>query len=149
MDTSISLMGLICRQRREDTLLHVNIGPPWLGNSYWRLDKNLSKLKRRNGNYCKQVKSWYAFCHFHARLNKLKTSVFSKGSLLSSKIQNNLFKLQYQESFQHKSRNTGCFVFLSSSQVKPELLKCSIKSRPRNSKMFNLNSDENESVFCL
>ena len=53
MDTSISLMGLICRQRREDTLLHVNIGPPWLGNSYWRLDKNLSKLKRRNGNYCK------------------------------------------------------------------------------------------------
>ena len=104
MDTSISLMGLICRQRREDTLLHVNIGPPWLGNSYWRLDKNLSKLKRRNGNYCKQVKSWYAFCHFHARLNKLKTSVFSKGSLFSSKIQNNLFKLQYEESFQHKRK---------------------------------------------
>ena len=48
--------------------------------------------------------SWYALCYFHARLNKLKTSVFSKGSLFSSKIQNNLFKLQYEESFQHKEK---------------------------------------------
>ena len=71
--------------------------------------------------------SWYALCYFHARLNKLKTSVFSKGSLLSSKIQNNLFKLQYEESFQHKRKaeiSTACFLCFFYKNKKLHMSQC-------------------------